>query len=579
MPKTMQLGQGGSCPQVTNQEALKIFQDERDRVRLEPFDLIDSQYLHIKTKAGDLIPLHINAAQRLVYDLICQLRAEKKPVRIWILKFRQGGVSTVSEATLYCLTSQQENRNSLIMADEVDKSNYLFEMTKLYQEKLAEKKPFLAPKLKKSNEKKLEFQDIHSQIIIDTAQNVNAARAYTYQYVHLSEVSRFRYLREVMDALMQSIPDHWDTIVLGETTANGLDNEFYTEWQKAKKGESDWIPLFLGWYIMPEYSRPLGVGGQLYPLTGVQFDTDGGEKDFLKEEELLQRQHNLTNEQLNWRRWCIKNKCGGQVRTFRQEYPSNDEEAFLTSGSCVFDTLKLKNQKLNASVKAIGTLFEDITGRVVFRKEVNGKFRLFQEIGKNIEAVIGADVAEGVGGNQCAACALDRRTNNTIMGYVGDTDPDEFAKDLRLIGLYLNKALIAPENNSLGYATCSVLEKIYPKVFKQEVKTKDAKPKVGWTTDKRTRPQMVSHLIEEIREDSTELRDPILVDQCLSFVRKPNGKVEAQDGKQDDYVIARMIAGQLRALYPFYSKAKTVKESTHGKRTRKQSHSGKSPGY
>lgn len=577
MPKLAEPKQPVSS-EYSQAELQQLLRDEKKYIRAVPFDLIDSEYLHIKTKSGDLIPLRLNTAQKLVYERICQLRAEKKPVRLWILKFRQGGVSTLCEAILYALTSQQENRNSLIMADEVDKSNYLFEILKLYQEKLEEKQPHLAPKLKKSNEKKLEFQKIHSQVIIDTGQNVDAARAYTYQHCHLSETARMPRLREVLDGLLQSIPDHWDTTVLGETTANGLDNEFYTEWQKAKSGESDWIPLFLGWYIMSEYSRPLSPGGELERLVDIQYDTDGGEKDFLKEEELLQRQYNLTNEQLNWRRWCVKNKCGGQVRTFRQEYPTNDEEAFLTSGSCVFDTLKLKNQKLNASVKAIGTLCEDITGRVIFRKEVNGKFRLFQEIGKDVQAVIGADVAEGIGENECAACALDRRTNNTIMGYLGDTDPDRFAEDLRLMALYLNKALVAPENNSLGYSVCSDLAKTYPKIYKQELV--GDKQKAGWTTDKRTRPQMISHLIEEIREDSTELRDPILIDQCLSFIRKPNGKIEAQEGKQDDYVIARMIAGQLRGLYPFYSRAKSGKDLMGGrKQTPKLAHSGRYTGY
>lgn len=512
---------------------------------VNPLDILDTGKLHIKTKASGLIPLILNTAQRLVYDRIRKLREAKKPVRIWILKSRQLGVSTLLEAILYCLTSQQKNRNSLIMANETDKSNYLFDMAKLYQEKMEEHTRYLAPPLKKSNEKKLEFQGIHSQILIDTAHNVGAARAYTYQYCHLSETAFFSHLRDVLDGLMQSVPDHPDTIVIGETTANGLDNEFYTEWQRAKQGLSDWIPLFLGWYIMAEYSRPLASGGAMENLTGITFDTDGGQDDFLKEEELLQRQYNLTNEQINWRRWCIKNKCSGQVRTFRQEYPATDEEAFLTSGDCIFDTIKLKAQKLNASVKATGMLYEDMTGRVVFKKEASGKFRLFEDIGKGAQVVIGADIAEGVGKNKCAAYALDRRTNNGIMGYVGDTDPDQFAQDLALMGRYLNKALIAPENNSLGFAVCSDLDKIYPNIYTEMIA---GKPKRGWLTDKRTRPQMISQFIEEIREDSTELRDPILIDQCLTFVRKPGGKIEAQNGKQDDYVIARMIAGRLREM-------------------------------
>lgn len=549
MPKLQEAEKPVLSANYSQEELQQILLDEKKYVQAIPFDLIDSGYMHIKTKAGELIPLNLNAPQQTLYSRICKLREQKKPIRMWILKFRQGGISTEVESILYSLTSQQENRNSLIMADEDDKSDYLFEMTKLYHEKLEEHQPHLAPKKKKSNEKKLEFQKIHSQIIIATGRNVDAARAYTYQYVHLSEVAFFPHLGDVLDGLMQSIPDHWDTIVIGETTANGVDNEFYTEWQKAKKGESDWIPVFLGWYIMPDYSRPLGTGGQLESLTGIQYDTDGGQEDFLKEEELLQRKYNLNNEQLNWRRWCIKNKCRGQVRVFRAEYPSDDDEAFITSGHCVFDTMKLKQQKLSASVKAVGELYEDRNGKVVFRKTADGNFRILQDIGKDIQVVIGADIAEGVGQAESAACALDKRTNNTVMGYVGDVDPDQFAADLKLMGRYCNNALIAPENNSLGYSVCSDLYKSYPKVYAE--KRKDGKVKVGWATDSKSRPQMISQLIREIREDATELRDETLISQCLTFVRGPSGKIEAQKGKQDDYVMARMIAGRLREMFPY----------------------------
>ncbi len=555
--------------QYTQEELRKILADEAELVKLQPLDLIDCEYMYIKTKTGDLIPLKTNSTQQKVDTYVRKCRNEKKPIRIWILKFRQGGISTLIEAYIYSLTSQQENRNALVMADEDGHSNYLFGMHQLYQEKLEEKEPHLSPKLKKSNEKKLEFEGIRSQIIPKTGANVKAARASTWQYVHLSECAFFPHLLEVMEGLMQAVPDHWDTMVIGETTANGMDNEFYDEWQKAKLGKSEWFAMFLGWYMMEEYSRPLYSGGAMEALDGIQFDTEGGEKDFLKEEELLQRTYNLTNEQLNWRRWCIKNKCSGQVRTFRQEYPADDEEAFLTSGNCVFDTVKLKNQKLNASVKAVGTLYEDASGKVVFRKEMGGYFRLFQDIGLDMRCVIGADVSEGVGKDECAAFAVERRTNNTVMSYIGNSNPDVFAQDLDLMGRYCNMALIAPENNSMGFSVCSDLMKTYPNVYteisKNASRDKNGRrlQKVGWTTNVKTRGQMIAQLIKEIREDATELRDPVLIDQCLGFVRKPNGKIEAQNGKKDDCVIARMIAGMARQKHDWDDNYES--EPTHKK--------------
>jgi len=568
----------------TEEEIKQQLEIEKKLIPKYPVALLDRGYLYIKTKNKELIPLKLNTTQQLLLDKILELRKAKKPVRIWVLKFRQGGISTLTEALIYALTSQQANTNSLIMADEMSKSSHLFEMSKLSHEKLVEFQPHLAPTLKKSNAKKLEFEGIHSQIIIESSENVDAANAFTYQYAHLSEVARFRDLKTVLSGLMQTVPKHWDTMVIGETTAQGIDNYFYEEWQKAKAGTSDWIPLFLGWYLMEEYTKPL-VNGQMESLEGITYDTDGEEKDFLSEEQFLKKTYSLTDEQLNWRRWMIKNDCQGEVRTFRQEYPADDKEAFLVSGFCVFDKLKLKEQRESAFVKSVGVLYEEEhTGKVLFRKDKGGSFRLFRDIDPKSKIVIGADSSEGIGQDESAAIALDVRTNNTVMSYLGCPDPDLFAQDLALMGKYCNNALICPENNAIGYAVCTSLYKLYKKVYKVTTgQGETLREKLGWTTNERTRREMISHLQTEIREDSTELRDIDGVTQCLSFVRKPNGKIEAQTGKHDDWVMARMIAGEMRILYPFYERSLGGKIDRLRKNDRKRkygaSFGGRSSGY
>ena len=66
-----------------------------------------------------------------------------------------------------------------------------------------------------------------------------------------------------------------------------------------------------------------------------------------KEELELKERHKLDDEQLSWRRWCIKNNCGGDEKIFRQEYPSNPDEAFIVSGESVFDNeviIKLRDR-------------------------------------------------------------------------------------------------------------------------------------------------------------------------------------------------------------------------------------------
>ena len=85
-------------------------------------------------------------------------------------------MSTLIEAIIYAITSQRANTNADIIADEQKRSDNLFEMSKLYQEKIPR---HLKPAIKKSNAKKLEFEGIHSQILVETANDPDAGRSFT----------------------------------------------------------------------------------------------------------------------------------------------------------------------------------------------------------------------------------------------------------------------------------------------------------------------------------------------------------------------------------------------------------------
>ncbi len=122
---------------MTKPEA-KVFKmlAEQEIARRDPLWLVDSGYLHIKTKAGELVPFVLNKAQRRLHEKIRELWEANKMIRLFVLKARQLGVSTYIEALIYSITSRLDNQNSTIISDDLDGSNYIFEMAKLYQEKL-----------------------------------------------------------------------------------------------------------------------------------------------------------------------------------------------------------------------------------------------------------------------------------------------------------------------------------------------------------------------------------------------------------------------------------------------------------
>ena len=313
---------------------------EQDKAASNPLWLVDNKYLTIKTKAGGMARLKPSGAQRIVLAKIKELLAQNKPIRLWILKARQSWVSTIIEAIIYSFVSQKQGINAIVIADELKKSSYLFEMQKTFYDTLPN---HLKPKLKHSNEKKLEFNKIHSQVLIDTADSVNVGRTLTIQFCHLSECAFYGEgkLENLLFALGHSVPNLAQTMIVGETTANGFE-KFHEEWMKAIDGKSDWLWLFIAWTECPDYVLPL-QNEKFYPIEGIRFASNGEREAFLAEEEVLLK--TLTKEQVNYRRWDIVNNCGGSVLKFRQEMPLTWEESFVATGDLYFDRAGLLKQK------------------------------------------------------------------------------------------------------------------------------------------------------------------------------------------------------------------------------------------
>src|SRR5262247_3524472 len=70
----------------------------------------------IKTKKGQRVRLRLNRIQRRMWEWFVEDLAARRPVRWFILKARQEGVSTFWLALFLWLTSLRENREALICA-------------------------------------------------------------------------------------------------------------------------------------------------------------------------------------------------------------------------------------------------------------------------------------------------------------------------------------------------------------------------------------------------------------------------------------------------------------------------------
>ena len=504
-------------------------------------------YLQIKTKDSRIVPFRLNSAQIRLYQLIARLKKEGKPIRIIILKARQMGFSTLTEGMIYYNTATRKNVNSLIITHKDEATTNLFNMSKLFQDNNP-----VRPMMKNSNAKELIFDNpsrneaerkrrpgLNSKIKCTTAGGKGVGRSDTLANIHASELAFWPGdVLDTLTGLLQAVPSLPGTMIIIESTANGF-NLFKNLWDDAVAGLNDFVPFFAAWHEMPEY-RMAYHGEQL---------TD--------EEEKLKKTFQLDNEQIMWRRWCIKNNCGNSIDKFHQEYPATPEEAFIATGTGVFDNkaIIIRLRMLGEEPKPMRGFFsyeEERPGldRIIlkktkFKEDEKGAVTIFREPEKGRPYTLGGDTA-GEGSDYFTAQVIDNITGEQVARLRWQKcDEDEYAKQIYCLGKYFNWALVALEVNYSTHPQ-KVLEYLqYPSMYVREVLDTYAgkmRQSFGYATTSLTRPVMIARMVEYMRDYIHLMHDEDTLKECLTFIRNDAGRPEAEQGEHDDLVMAFCIA-------------------------------------
>jgi hypothetical protein len=355
-----------------------------------------------------------------------------------------------------------------------------------------------------------------------------------------------------MLGLLQSVPDQPNTMVVLESTANGVGDWFHDMWQKAEKGENDYTPIFLPWFIQPEYTRSFFTDNERKAFVdGIDLITrDNSGNDVHTYEYEIMQKHNLTYEQLNWRKHILKNKCEGDEMLFMQEYPCTPEEAFISSGRPKFSIPVLRKYQTRTS-KPIrtGYLYEKEDGTLEFVDDPKGYIAIWKEPDPEIAYAVGADVAEGLATGDFSCGYVGDSEFDIVARWYGHIDADLFGDELVKLGRYYNGAYLGVENNNHGLTTLKAIERkeywnvYYSKTFE---KTGDSPTqKLGWSTNVRTKPLMIDKLAEFIREQYLGIPDDLLISEAFTYVIEDNGKTNGQTGCHDDTVMATAVLLQL----------------------------------
>lgn len=496
--------------------------------------------LKIKTKSGAVVPFRLNGAQRKLYAVAKKQQDEGKPVRLIILKARQLGFSTLTEGLIFHACATRENVNALIVAHREDATANLFRMSKLFYDELPAP---IKPMLRASNAQELVFENpsklrserearpgLRSRIRCATAGGRGIGRSDTLQCVHLSEYAFWPDGADgkasTLAGILQAVPSTPGTMVVIESTANGFE-DFKERWDAAVAGENDFEAVFFAWFENPDYAMPVVPGTEWTP-----------------EERELRKTYFLTDEQLQWRRWCIANNCGGSIDMFRQEYPASPGEAFLHSGTGVFDNAQIVLQMEHLPPAVARGEFAD--GE--WRDTETGAVVLYERPEDGVPYVLGGDTA-GEGSDWFTAIVINNVTGRIAARLRRQYSEPEYVRQVYALGRYYNDALIALETNFSTYPVMKLAEMEYPNQYSREREdtyTRQTKKSYGFRTDRLSRPRAIANLVEVFSSHPQWFTDRELLGEMLTFCYNEDHRPEALAGKHDDLVMAAAIAYTVR---------------------------------
>ena len=576
---------------VTQAEVLRAkYADNFELFAKECLTIIDRD----NPSGAALVPFAFSASQRALDKFISDIgdfnieiaRAKQKagldvpmthlPIETVVLKARKVFASTYFRGRAFWLNEFHPGHNDMVMAHDKAVAENLNEIMLKFTSNWKESVPGLRTLLDRASATTLKWEH-GSQTIVKTAgaKSKGSSQGYTYHFVQLSELSRYPNGSTEVASATTACATYRE--IHFESTARG-ENEFKTYWDNAlwlheakalfRNGQPfprTWnkkFKFFWGWWQDPAYRILI----QDHEKEAILENLDDDEKMLIKE-------HNLSPEQLAWRRDKIANECSQQRDLsprdfFKQEYPANPDEAFVSKGAAVFPREPLVN--MLAAVKPIiraiesGSKYRDMPafcGHLVPTplgfveqevKDIRGSSCIVWERPKPRHSyIISVDTAEGnVDGDDSVIGVYDR-TNGMILREVARIGakirPDDLATLAHYFHLLFNRAFVIPERTGLGIYTSMELVKrgcgnVY---FQQSVEQVGGGtytvPTPGFSTNKRTKPLIIETMTAMLRDGLLELRHPDAIKQAMKF-QLLDGTYAAPSGEHDDYVSADALA-------------------------------------
>lgn len=275
------------------------------------------------------------------------------------------------------------------------------------------------------------------------------------------------------------------------STPNGTGNKFFEIYDKAEKGDNEFNPIKLHWTVHPERDE----------------------------------------------KWFLEQTKNMSAKDVAQEHECD----FIASGDTFIDPsiIEKLRKKIKEPMKRVG---ED---RNVY---------IWEEPKDEHKYILSADTARGDGKDYSTFHIIDATEAEVVAEYQGRLPPDRFAELINEFGLLYNKAVVCPENNSVGYATIQRLCYLgYPRIYNSKEKTLNIwgqmhdgslqKPSgdLGLFTSGEKKKVLLTKMEELLRNEVVKVYSARFHRELKTFVWLTSNKVGAESNKNDDLVISLAI--------------------------------------
>lgn len=564
---------------------------------LHDFPFWAASFVRIKRKGGGAdVPFVLNRPQRRLVDFLESMRLAGEPVRIILLKARQWGGSTCVQLYMAWLQLVHSyGLNSLIIAHQGAGSDEIRDMfsrmIRAYPLSLLHKQGEIFDEMEKKTEvvgrsgASFRVPQRNCKVKIGTAERPDSCRGGDYNLVHLSEVGIWRATdgkkpEDIVRSACSGVLFKPLTLIVMESTANGTGNFFHREYLAARKGESQFKPLFVSWFEIDQYSLLFAGERERRAFAETLFNdrTSSSESDRRQSGEYMWKlwKRGATLEALHW--YVTERAKFSSHGAMASEYPSDDLEAFAHSGLRVFSPESV--ERLRRGCKApefIGELsapdfqgFPDLNS-VGFKADSNGSLCIWEMPDPPSDSVVSYRylTVVDVGGRSPRAdwtvitvfdrlFMADGEPPSVVAQWRGHGDLDIIAAKAAMLAAFYEESLLVIESNTVETRSPEVvsdgnqlpfimalLRERYPNLYARQSspeEVREGRPvRYGFHTNTCTKPLVISSLVKAVRDSLYVERDERCIEEMLQYEQRQNGSYGAIAGCNDDILMTRAI--------------------------------------